>query len=198
MRTLFSLASTLTVYKSVQTGYNEAGLDITERRKRVIEERTVNMYGANISVYSDGSVWNHRGNKNKRRFGDLSDKGYLRIIVRENKKMHTVFVHKLVALAFIPNPENKPQINHKNGIRTDNRPENLEWCTLSENMYHKTHTLKSFSATQPTICVETGVRYETISEASRQTGICRSSIQRSIKRGLKAGGLHWIKGVKDR
>lgn len=59
--------------------------------------------------------------------------GYLKVNLYKNKKGKSYPVHKLVALAFIPNPENKPQIDHINTIRDDNRIENLRWVTPKEN-----------------------------------------------------------------
>ena len=62
--------------------------------------------------------------------------GYLKASLTKENKMKVFFVHRLVALAFIPQIEGKPQVNHINGIKDDNRVENLEWCTSKENTIH--------------------------------------------------------------
>lgn len=69
-------------------------------------------------------------------------RGYLRVNLSKNGQSKFWSVHRLVATAFVPNPQNFPQVNHKNGVKTDNRAENLEWISVSDNQKHSYKALK--------------------------------------------------------
>jgi hypothetical protein len=82
--------------------------------------------------------------QNKNKIGIIkkqrNNKGYKIISVKFNKVKISLKVHRLVAMAFIPNPENKSQINHKDGNKSNNNVNNLEWATGSENVKHAFNT----------------------------------------------------------
>ena len=88
-------------------------------------DRLVDHYKGGKRLYK-GSIKNTR----------LNDKGYYRCNLKKDGKRYDFTVHRLVAIAFLDKPENKEIINHINGIKSDNRIENLEWCTASENVIH--------------------------------------------------------------
>lgn len=72
--------------------------------------------------------------------GHKGKNGYIKTNFSKNGVLYYRLIHRLVAEAFIPNPENKKNVNHKNGIKDDNRLENLEWATDSENSLHAIRT----------------------------------------------------------
>lgn len=88
------------------------------------------------NITNDGRVYSTR---NDIYLKPSSYRGYDRINICEESKV-SVSVHRMVASTFIPNPENKPCVNHKNGIKTDNNVTNLEWCTYAENNKHALDT----------------------------------------------------------
>jgi hypothetical protein len=87
-------------------------------------------YKQNYLVYPDGRIWMKRWN----RFAKLTKNKYGYLTVGINGKMKSV--HRIVATCFIPNPLNLPEVNHKWGIKTDNRVSELEWSTHADNLNH--------------------------------------------------------------
>lgn len=125
----------------------------------------------NYSVNEIGEVKNNITNKI---LTPRIQQGYKHITLYINKKPKSCRVHRLVASAFIPNLENKPYVNHKNGIRSDNRVENLEWVTPSENTQHAVDTglfkpTREKGVVQYSLSGEKIATYCSISEAARQT-----------------------------
>ena len=103
--------------------------------------------------------------------------GYLIATLTLNGEKVRTGAHRLVALAFLPNPEDKPQINHKDGDKENNRPENLEWVTCSENNLHRRRVLNGGGGRpeRPVVCTSTGERFPSITAAANATGsqICK-------------------------
>lgn len=97
-------------------------------KKIIIDEITTN-----YSVSDDGRVKNDITQKE---LSQRTQQGYKHVGLTINKKPKSCRVHRLVAIAFIPNPDDKPYVNHINGVRSDNRAENLEWVTPAENTQH--------------------------------------------------------------
>ena len=120
--------------------------------------------------------------------------GYLIAQLSRDGRNSQQLIHRLVASAFIPNPENKPFVNHINGVRTDDFVGNLEWCTYSENERHKHYALGFDTRLQkrPVICLDTGVQYPSIAEAARATsGKTRNICMCCQGKRKRTHGLRW-------
>jgi hypothetical protein len=168
-------------------------------------ERTVNY---ELKTKS-GVVIANKVIKSKNYKGNLFNTGYYCVIMSMNGKSNPICIHRLVAETFIPNPENKPTVNHKDGDKANNTIFNLEWATVKENNQHAFDTglrrstwFERFGADNPksipieqytvgNVLIKT---YNSIKEAANRTTINRNAISNACN-GVRetAGGYIWRK-----
>lgn len=130
---------------------------------------------------------------------EYSNKGYACVQLRKENKTRKHRVHKLVAKAFIPNPNNLPEINHIDENKVNNAADNLEWCTHIQNVrvYNKNHPDTSCNR-QSVYCFDLDEYFKSATEAAVHLGICRTSIVKACRGELTQAGGKWWCYSKDK
>lgn len=161
-------------------------------------------------VGKDGSVWslnyNRTGQRKELRPAPFNKLGHLLVVLYKDGKMKARPVHQLVLNAYLAKPSEDLVVMHLNSKPTDNRIENLAWGTCKENNNDE-HRIALVSEVMtnypdvsiPVLCVETGVVFPSVHEASRQTSVNRANISSCCNGNRRsAGGYHWefLKKVK--
>lgn len=96
----------------------------------------------NYYINKEGQIYTLTSKNNKRYLkGSLNKQGYVRVGLTKNEKTKEHLVHRLVCETFLDNKENKPYVNHKDGNKSNNNVNNLEWCTPQENIRHAIYVL---------------------------------------------------------
>ena len=168
------------------------------------EWRPVKGYESRYEVSSLGRVkslnYNRTGVEKVLKLQNGKD-GYKRIGLFNGTRQIYLSVHRLVAEAFIPNPNNLPQINHKDECKTNNAVENLEWCDHLYNLTYGTRISRIAAkelnkhGSKPVAQYDEDMNlintYPSAKEAMRQTGIHNFGISRSCLYGCKSHGYFW-------
>lgn len=125
----------------------------------------------------------------------IKPSGHLGIHLTKNRVAVRYNVHRLIAITFLPNPDNLPVINHIDGDPGNNKIDNLEWCTQKHNIKHAREVLGNKPNNhREVVCTETGVVYYSMAEAGRLLNdprVTSGNVQHAIKTGRRCGGYHW-------
>ena len=148
-------------------------------------------YEGLYAITSCGKVWSYHSNKFLKPYNHNC--GYLSVNLSKNNKCKTCLIHRLVAEAFIANPDNLPQVNHKDENKFNNCLSNLEFCPVTYNNNYGTRTKRAAETHSTAVyCVELNTQYKSIVDAARLLKISKGNICSVINGNRKtAGGYHW-------
>lgn len=135
-----------------------------------------------MKITPEGIVYGARGKPLKHKI----HYGYVKVRLKSGWKS----LHRLLAEAFIPNPNNYETVNHKDGNKLNNNLDNLEWVTRQDNLYHAMDMgLHTWGRTK--VINSAGQEFESQSAAARILKVPQGNIHRAIKTGCKCGGYNW-------
>ena len=149
-------------------------------RVRSLERTVIRKNGVKLKV--SGKILKPRVNK-----------GYLFVTLCKNGIGRNCYLHRLVSTAFIPNPNNLPQVNHLSEDKLNNSVENLEWCSAKENINYGTRNKRSSEKLQkPVLCVELNQIFPSLTDAAKHCNVTLSNLSWVLTgRSKTAGGYHF-------
>lgn len=161
--------------------------------------RDIEGYENLYKVSNLGRVKSLRFGKEKILKAIKNNNGYAIIFLRKEGNTKYYAVHRLVATAFLQNPNNLPQVNHKDEDKMNNRVDNLEFCSAKYNINYGTHNqmvseslTNNLKTSKKVLCVETGVIYPSTKQVERELGFANSNISLACNGKYKqAYGFHW-------
>lgn len=144
------------------------------------KKQTAEIKNSSYIIYADGRLFNTKTGKFKK--FTKNKNGYMRTQLCINNKSINYTQHRLLAIYFIDNPNNKKQVNHINGVKHDNRLNNLEWVTQSENAKHSfaNGLQKVTKPCKQVIDVSSLIIYESVTDAAKHNNICRSYLSNML------------------
>lgn len=140
------------------------------------------------SISNYGRVKNN--NTNYILVGGFDRNGYKQVTLCYGNKQYNRRICRLVAKAFIPNPDNLPQVNHKNEIKSDDNVENLEWCSAKYNNNYG-NRIKNAKNTKNVICIETNELFNSVRQLAQKINTSHTTITRYIRNNQPFNNLHY-------
>lgn len=152
--------------------------------------KDIKNYEGLYAVTEDGRVWSYKSNKF---MIPAQNNGYLFVNLYKEHKLKKAYIHRLVAEAYLPNPDNLPEVNHKDENKANNALSNLEWCTRQYNTNYGTSIQRSHEKLKKAIyCQELDEIFSSAYDAAEQLGLKRPNIWCALSgRSKTAGGYHF-------